>query len=132
MKLNEKELEALISKIDIKKILTDGQILIEQGTNGASITGFYNDEIPNTEHVEFESGFSPTDNKKSIEGFCGLVYSLKILLDVDPSKHAEYRFNCGLDPNGDESYMKLENLIGKDVIGKLCDNGYSIIKDPDF
>ena len=90
--LNKKELETLLKKIDIKKFLEYGQILIEFNNSGASVTGCLNDDVPETEYIEFQVDYFSPNNREVIASFCRLTYLIKEFMGVDLAKHAEYRF----------------------------------------
>lgn len=127
--ITEQTLSLLVRKIDISKALEYGQLLIEYNENGARITT--GGEVPEHTYIEKPSIYEQNSgNAEDITLLCKIAYAVRFQTDYDPTKHAEYRFCCGLEPNGDTSLDELHKYISPEATHKLYEKGYEIIKRP--
>lgn len=125
-------IDAILKYVDIRKLLDYGQILIEEKDDKVVINGYgsndYNEQtVIDSENKSMSYGYEQ-DNEGKIRAACEVARTVVHMLGFDNSKHAKFRFECGLDPNDDEEFEKLGKVIDDDTRQKLYDAGYDIIK----
>jgi len=109
------------AKIDIRKVLSNGQILVEFNEENLSISGFDDDE--RVETIVFDG----TDDKLST--LCKFLGAISHYTRWRPSKHSEVQLCCGLDDYTDEAREKILNIISEDQFEKLQEEGFSVVRE---
>jgi len=113
--------EKIKDLINIKSLLKLSDVLIQHKRNGVEVT---NGE--DTELITIDEDY--TDNENEIKFLCEVARTVNYQMGMDTSKHNEYRFECGLLPNGESSYMQIEKDLPGVDLEKIYDAGYEIIK----
>jgi hypothetical protein len=109
--------------IDIKKILKNGEILIEPVQGGFL---YYNSETGDMEKFDIDS-YNHADMDRSVEQTIELLQYISghVLYNT---KYANYRVSIEKEINNDDDFDKVDEIVGKEVREKLYEEGYEIVK----
>ncbi|MCK4260042.1 MAG: hypothetical protein KAX49_13770 [Halanaerobiales bacterium] len=118
--------------IDLKSLITYGKILIEKDGDNVIITG-YGWDNKTTEYfkcpIEYPEMNGEVDNKEVIKELCYIINTIVYEIGWSAnSKYKDFRFICGLEPNSDKEFEKINKIVDKETLKKLDKAGYQLIK----
>ena len=118
-------IKELTTLLDIKKLISYGQILVEFSDAHIIVTGIENDTV--THVIPIEDSYT-SDNTSDIKALCTALNLVKYYTGLDNSKHEKHRCECRMTSPSDITVDEIDNIIGKEMRGKLQKAGYHIIK----
>jgi len=127
---------AIINRIDIRKLMSYNQILVEFTGNGATVYGYDKDFKLVTQYTVADSG-GGDDNGDRIKALAELAYCVRTFTGWDNSEKGEYRFVAGLLPNRAKAikgqFEDLKGIVTMEQAQELYQAGYEIVKriDPE-
>lgn len=132
--LEEKEISDIIldivkNLIDKKRLLIYGELLLEKIEDGSIlVTG--TEDMSNASITESISMNEYKDNDlERIKQLIHIIYLISDYYDLIPGKHSEYHFEVGYTIYEDKV---LKKLVDNNLLEKLYDKGYKIIKEIDL
>ena len=113
--------------INLRELITYGQVLIEFNDDSITLTG-YEGDYKGTYSFDVDLSDYSGRNFKRLQQFARFLSMLTYMLEADRSKHSDYRLHIGADPNGDKQWDDLMKIIDKEMFDKLYEKGYNIVK----